>query len=248
MALRRYQNGYLVVRGKGSHKKWVARWRQDIVRTDGTVERRNRSQVLGRVEDISSREARRLLASLLKDGEQVQKEQAAMTFGEFARKWEDTVLPTYRSSTRYFYRNILHDHLLPHFKAHRLCDLQTADVQVFMNLKRGTILTLPPAPYPRNSQSNVRHCQTVGLCEIESRARDSASPEQKRSAKDHIPTIPSHENPGATRGTAPNHGLARSGHGNASFRAVWFEVARRRLRAPAVVYPAHLLSRRIRNA
>jgi len=45
------------------------------------------------------------------------------------------VLPTYRSSTRYFYRNILHDHLLPHFKAHRLCDLQTADVQVFMNLK-----------------------------------------------------------------------------------------------------------------
>ena len=135
MALRRYQNGYLVVRGKGSHKKWVARWRQDIVRTDGTIERRNRSQLLGRVEDISSREARRLLASLLKDEEQVQKEQTVMTFGEFACKWEDTVLPTYRSSTRYFYRNILHDHLLPHFKTHRLCDLQTADVQGFMNLK-----------------------------------------------------------------------------------------------------------------
>ena len=58
-----------------------------------------------------------------------------MTFGEFALKWEDTVLPTYRSSTRYFYKNILHGHLLPHFRSHRLRDVETPDVQVFINQK-----------------------------------------------------------------------------------------------------------------
>jgi len=136
MALRRYQEGSLFTRGKGSRKVWVARWREDVVRPDKTIERRNRSRVLGPVDGFSRREARDLLSYLRRSNDRkLQKAQMTMTFGEFARKWEDAVLPTYRASTGYFYRNVLHDHLVPQFASHRLCDIETPDVQIFLNQK-----------------------------------------------------------------------------------------------------------------
>jgi integrase len=58
-----------------------------------------------------------------------------MTFGDFARKWGDAVLPTYRASTRNFYRDILRRHLAPKFTNYRLCDIHTPDVQIFLNQK-----------------------------------------------------------------------------------------------------------------
>ncbi len=126
----------MFTRGKGSRKVWVARWREDVVRPEGTIERRNRSQVLGPVDGLSRREARDRLGSLRRSHDQkLRKAQVTMTFGEFARKWEEAVLPTYRASTRYFYRNILHDHLVPQFAAHRLCDIETPEVQIFINQK-----------------------------------------------------------------------------------------------------------------
>ena len=136
MALRRYQEGSLFTRGKGNRKVWVARWRQDIVRPDKKIDRRNRSQVLGSVDGLSRRQAFDLLSSLRRSEDQpLQKAQVAMTFGEFAVKWEEAVLPTYRPSTRYFYRTVLHDHLVPQFASHRLTDIATPDVQIFINQK-----------------------------------------------------------------------------------------------------------------
>jgi integrase len=58
-----------------------------------------------------------------------------MSFGDFARKWEEAVLPTYRVSTRNFYRDILRKHLVPKFAPYRLCDIQTPDLQIFLNQK-----------------------------------------------------------------------------------------------------------------
>ena len=136
MALRRYQEGSLFTRRKGSRKVWVARWREDCVRPDKTTERRNRSRVLGPVDGLSKRQALDLLSSLRRsESEKLHKAQISMTYGEFARKWEEAVLPTYRPSTRYFYRTVLHDHLVPQFASHRLRDIATPDVQVFINEK-----------------------------------------------------------------------------------------------------------------
>jgi len=137
MARRRYQEGCLFTRGVGGRKVWVARWREDILLPDGTVGRIMRSQVLGPVCRIPSRrEARQLMHSLLRPTNQgLRKPHSTMMFGDFAQKWEEAVLPTYRASTRNFYRDILRRHLVPRFEQHRLCDIHTPDLQVFLNQK-----------------------------------------------------------------------------------------------------------------
>jgi integrase len=137
MARRRYQEGCLFVRGRVGRKMWVARWREDVIRPDGAIARMMRSQVLGSVNAIPTRrEARQLLDSLLRPTNQgLRKPQATMTFGDFARKWQDAVLPSYRASTSNFYKGVLRKHLVPKFAPHRLCDIHTPDVQTFLNQK-----------------------------------------------------------------------------------------------------------------
>ena len=136
MARRRYQIGCLFIRGK-RRKVWVARWREDVLRPDGTPGRVLRSEVIGLVAEIPTRrEARKLLDARLRPINQgFRKAQATITFLDFARTWEEAVLPAYRESTCYFYRNVLHKHLLPYFGGSRLCEIQTPEVQTFMNQK-----------------------------------------------------------------------------------------------------------------
>lgn len=108
-----------------------------MLRPDGTVGRMMRSHVLGPVRRIPTRrEARQLLNSVSRPTNQgLRKPHSTMLFGDFARKWEEAVLPTYRASTRNFYRDILGRHLVPKFAQHRLCDIQVPDLQIFLNQK-----------------------------------------------------------------------------------------------------------------
>lgn len=137
MTRRRYQEGCLFLRGRAGRKVWVARWREDMLQPNGTCKRMMRSQVLGSIARIpTKREARQLMHSLLRPVNQgLRRVEATMTFGDFARKWEEAILPTYRVSTRNFYRNILCTHLVPKFAQYRLCDLHTPDLQIFLNQK-----------------------------------------------------------------------------------------------------------------
>ena len=137
MARRRYQEGCLFMRGSTGRKVWVARWREDVLLPDGTAGRILRSHVLGKVCHIPTRrEARQLMNSLLRPTNYgLRKPHSTMLFGDFARRWEEAVLPTYRASTRNFYRDILRRHLVPRFAQHRLCDILTPDLQIFLNQK-----------------------------------------------------------------------------------------------------------------
>src|SRR5439155_21136213 len=54
LARRRYQRGGLRLRGK-KEKVWVAMWREDILRPDGTVHRVRRSEVLGSLKEYKTR-------------------------------------------------------------------------------------------------------------------------------------------------------------------------------------------------
>jgi hypothetical protein len=56
MARRRYQEGHLLIRGKRK-KQWVARWREDMTREDGALDRIQRTVVLGAVSELTRREA-----------------------------------------------------------------------------------------------------------------------------------------------------------------------------------------------
>ena len=46
MARPRYQNGHLVIRGK-RRKRYVIRWREDVAKPDGTIDRIRRAETIG---------------------------------------------------------------------------------------------------------------------------------------------------------------------------------------------------------
>ena len=54
MARRRYQRGYLYLRGRRT-LVWVGRWREDVMRSDGSVQRIRRSLVIGTRADFPTR-------------------------------------------------------------------------------------------------------------------------------------------------------------------------------------------------
>jgi integrase len=58
-------------------------------------------------------------------------------FQEFYEKWERDLLPTYRESTRQFYKSTAQRWILPHFKDYRTADITPSDVQQFVNLFGG---------------------------------------------------------------------------------------------------------------
>ena len=136
MVRHRFQRGCLIKRGK-RNPAWVARWRETVIQPNGSICRVQRSAVIALVRDVATRrEAQALLESYLRElNLNKRRVQATLSFGEFAQKWEEAVLPTYRVSTRNFYHEVLHRHLLPYFADWRLGDLRTADIQVFLNQK-----------------------------------------------------------------------------------------------------------------
>jgi integrase len=137
----RYQDGCLFIRGK-KRKVWVARWRQDVIATDGTVQRVLRSEVLGPVSEIAGRrEARVLLNNRLASINSGQRgAEATMTFGIFvAKQFMPDILPTLKYATREIYTFLLRKHILPRFRDHRLCDITRAEIQQYVieKLKHG---------------------------------------------------------------------------------------------------------------
>jgi integrase len=91
VARRRYQKGSI----KFTRGKYRARWREDIVRTDGTVHRINRKKILGSKQDFkTTREAQRALDLILAPINALDyRAMHQITFSEFARRWFETVHP-----------------------------------------------------------------------------------------------------------------------------------------------------------
>ncbi len=138
MARRRYQIGCLFIRGR-RRKVWVARWREDVIRPDGTLGRVHRSEVLGLVSEIHGRrEAQKLLGNRLRSINQGgHRPQATLTFEQFVRdQWELSVLPILKPSSAQHYSYELHHYLLPAFGPVRLCDFTRGNIQSFLAVKR----------------------------------------------------------------------------------------------------------------
>lgn len=141
MARRRYQEGCVYKRGK-RRKVWAARWREDVLAPDGTLQRKMRYETLGLVCEIpSKREARNLLQARLRPiNEGRHRPQSTMRFAAFvAEQFELGMLPTLKFATQRSYSHLLKRHLLPRFGEERLCDLCRPAIQQFLleKLKRG---------------------------------------------------------------------------------------------------------------
>lgn len=129
----RYQQGYLFKRGK-RRKVWVARW---IERTQekGETSTRHRSKVLGQVEQLSYRQARRLLDQILEPINQSESlPNASITFAEFLAIWRTLVYPTFKPSTQHGYNVVLRKHL-SEFGGRSLGNLTKMEIQSFVTRK-----------------------------------------------------------------------------------------------------------------
>jgi hypothetical protein len=86
MARPRYQDGSLFIRGKRI-KVWAARWREDVIREDGTLYRTQPTVVLGALSELSRREARSLLQRRVSEINQGRHRARPMSPQSNARFW-----------------------------------------------------------------------------------------------------------------------------------------------------------------
>jgi len=138
MARRRYQDGCLFIRGK-KKKKWVARWREDVIQPDNTIGRVMRSEVLGPVtKSFNQSAAREELEKKLRPINQGrQRPQASVSFEKFVREqWERAAVPMMRPSSARYYGIQVRCHLLPTFGPQRLSTITKESVQLFLIEKR----------------------------------------------------------------------------------------------------------------
>lgn len=100
MARRRHQTGRVIVRGKNP-PVFVGRWREDVIQTDGTVDRVERSMVLGTVAELKmKRIAQRLLDPILARINSFDYRPSKFTSVEkFADVWEIQVLTHQKPSS-----------------------------------------------------------------------------------------------------------------------------------------------------
>lgn len=138
MARSRYQDGSLFIRGK-HNKVWVARWREDLIREDGSLHRTQRTVVLGSVAEVSRREARSLLQKRVSEINQGRhRARPIMTLEKFAREhWQAGALLALKPSSARIYQFNFDKYVLPALGSFRLCDLNKTTIQqALLNFKR----------------------------------------------------------------------------------------------------------------
>ena len=101
---------------------------------DGIRLRRQRSVVLGSVQELGVRDARRLLSlRLAAINQSTHKPELMMTFERFVvERWEPNILPILRHSTARNYRHMIRRHLTPFFGDWRLPEIGPVAVQKFL--------------------------------------------------------------------------------------------------------------------
>jgi len=135
MARRGFQQGSLFQRGTRK-KVWVARWREDVIQTDGTIKRVRVSQEIGPVAQFPSRRLAMQVLSLklasINNG--TAKPQSLRTFASFVTEdWAPVVLPTLKYATQKHYRYMLDVHLIPAFGKTQLRDITREELQSFLS-------------------------------------------------------------------------------------------------------------------
>lgn len=154
---KRYQRGHLYKTGK-RRQVWRARWVEPVVLSNGRVGRVLRNEFIAEVRDAPTRrQAQALLDEKLRSLNQgSHKPLAVITFKQFVEDhWAKQVLPVFKPSTSESHRITLHKHLLPYFGEKRLCDIGTADIQMFVTMKGEAGLSWNTVKNLRNLVSRI---------------------------------------------------------------------------------------------
>lgn len=124
----RYQKGCVFQRGR----VYVLRYREDYIKPDGTIGRRQPSVVLGSF--LRKKEALRAADIVLRPlNSGAVRPQSAITLNDFWHLYfVPEMLPTLKFSTGKMYVSLANKHLLPYFGEQRLSDIQRVQVQHFV--------------------------------------------------------------------------------------------------------------------
>src|SRR5215470_19625870 len=115
MARPRYQNGSLVVRLKP--KRYVLRWREDVVKPDGTIDPIQHAESIGLVTQINRQQALEILQARVSAVSQQQcRPKVTVTLSEFVRaEWKPNAELALRKSSMRIYSYQLGKYILPAF-------------------------------------------------------------------------------------------------------------------------------------
>jgi integrase len=154
---RRFQHGSLFKRGTRT-KVWVARWWEDVIGTEGKLERVRRSEALGPVADIPTRrQAERILSDRLRginSGDY--RPQSSCTLSDFVqRTWFPEVLPTLKYPSKKHYEYIVNGHMIPVFGDMQLRLISRESIQSFLNSKLRSGLSWKTVKHIRTSFGTV---------------------------------------------------------------------------------------------
>jgi integrase len=133
MARRRFQRGSLILRGK-KEKKWVGKWREDVIESSGCIRRVQRREVIGTKEQYPTRKlAQRAFDQRLSEVNSLAyRARPTATYREFATKWQNTVLTQHKPSTQTADRSRIRTHLLPAFGDVAIKDISGEMLQSFI--------------------------------------------------------------------------------------------------------------------
>jgi integrase len=140
MARKRFQTGSLLLRGKQT-KKWVAKWREDVLQPNGVVRRVQRKEILGTLAEYKTKRLaeRALMQRLAEVNSATYKPRPTATFREFAAKWDKDVLALHKPSTQSADRSRLRKHLIPELGDMCMKDINREVLQAMVARKAKTI-------------------------------------------------------------------------------------------------------------
>lgn len=169
MARRRHQDGQLINDGD----RWIGRWREDVRGTDGVVRRVRREKILAATKTTTKRMAESILAECVRSVNQVDyRPEWIGTFGDFADRWERTVLPEHKPSSQSSEKSVLRVHLKPAWGQLRMREMTTEALQAWVATKkrshgpktiRNLIRTLSAMWSTATAWSYVQHDPFKGL-------------------------------------------------------------------------------------
>ncbi|HXU19852.1 MAG TPA: site-specific integrase [Verrucomicrobiae bacterium] len=135
MARRRFQTGWIRVRGK-NRPVFEGRWREDVIQPDGTIRRVPRSMVLGTVSELKTkRNAQRLLEPILARINSFDYRPSKFTTIErFADTWETQVLIHQKPSSVKAAKSHLRSHIRKQLGKVLLHEFTTQMQQAFVTL------------------------------------------------------------------------------------------------------------------
>jgi integrase len=154
---KRYQKGHLYRTGK-RRQVWRARWVEPVVLANGRVGRILRNEFIAEVREVPTRrQAQSILDERLRGFNQgSHRPQAVTTFRQFVEEhWIKQVLPAFRPSTQESHRVLFRKHLLPGLGERRLCDLGTAEIQMWVTQKAKAGLAWNTVKNLRNLASRI---------------------------------------------------------------------------------------------